>query len=268
MKILTQIIAIAVFLPAAGQAQTARDVDCLLEPASMVTVSAGAKGVIQRLTVDRGTQVVQGELLVQLDDDLERLQAEMAAAKAQSDVDLRAQEARRGLRQQEYDRAQELLNRNVAASTVLEDAQIELALTELALEEARFAQQMAVAEARLAAAMLERRRVLSPVNGVVVSVEAAPGEYVNEQMPILTLAETDPLHIEVFAPAALFGQVRPGDVLPVSLNAPLSGRFDATVTITDPLLDAASGTFGIRLEIGNPDGAIPAGARCTVGFGS
>ncbi|MEM9242054.1 MAG: HlyD family secretion protein, partial [Pseudomonadota bacterium] len=46
--------------------------------------------------------------------------------------------------------------------------------------------------------------------------------------------------------------------------APLEGTHMAEVTVVDQIFDAASGTFGLRLELPNPDGKIPAGTRCLV----
>ena len=51
----------------------------------------------------------------------------------------------------------------------------------------------------------------------------------------------------------------------VSPEAP-GGRYTATVTLVDRVIDAASGTFGVRLELPNPNLAIPAGAKCKVRF--
>ena len=40
----------------------------------------------------------------------------------------------------------------------------------------------------------------------------------------------------------------------------------ATVSLVDKVLDAASGTFRVRMLLPNPDGRIPAGLRCKVEF--
>ena len=53
------------------------------------------------------------------------------------------------------------------------------------------------------------------------------------------------------------------DVLPES---PINGRFAATVIVVDHVLDAASGTFGVRLELPNPGYKIPAGVNCKIRF--
>jgi multidrug efflux pump subunit AcrA (membrane-fusion protein) len=47
---------------------------------------------------------------------------------------------------------------------------------------------------------------------------------------------------------------------------PVGGRYDTTVKIVDKVVDAASGTFGVRLELPNKNFALPAGVRCKVQF--
>ena len=41
-----------------------------------------------------------------------------------------------------------------------------------------------------------------------------------------------------------------------------SGRYTATVKVIDRVMDAASGTFGVRMELPNPGLKLPAGIRC------
>jgi hypothetical protein len=38
------------------------------------------------------------------------------------------------------------------------------------------------------------------------------------------------------------------------------------VKVVDRVIDAASGTFGVRLELPNRNGKVPAGIRCRVRF--
>jgi multidrug efflux pump subunit AcrA (membrane-fusion protein) len=94
-----------------------------------------------------------------------------------------------------------------------------------------------------------------------------PGEYRNEQSPILTLAEIDPLRVEVIVPTAFYGQVRVGGSAAVRPEEPVGGTYTATVTVVDRVLDASSGTFGVRLELPNPKQLLPAGLKCKIRFG-
>jgi len=81
----------------------------------------------------------------------------------------------------------------------------------------------------------------------------------------MRLAEIDPLNVEVIIPASLYGTVKIGDHADVMPETP-KGIFDAKVVVVDKVINAASGTFGVRLELPNPKQLLPAGARCKVHF--
>ena len=61
-------------------------------------------------------------------------------------------------------------------------------------------------------------------------------------------------------------QIKVGDNATVFPEGPVGGQFNARVTVVDRLVDAASGTFGVRLEVPNPDNRLPAGLKCRVSF--
>ena len=86
------------------------------------------------------------------------------------------------------------------------------------------------------------------------------------ESPVLTLAQIDPLRVEVFVPTAYFGQIRVDSKAEVRPEQPVGGVHIATVTVVDRVLDAASGTFGVRLALPNPHLTLPGGIRCKVTF--
>ena len=104
---------------------------------------------------------------------------------------------------------------------------------------------------------LKLRTILSPINGVVVKRHFSGGEYVSEEA-ILTIAQIDPLRVEVAVPVMVYGKIKVGMIGRVTWEAPLVGNHPATVTIVDPVVDAASGTIGVRLELPNPGHRLPA----------
>ena len=117
-------------------------------------------------------------------------------------------------------------------------------------------------------AALNRRAIVSPVNGMVVEKLLSAGEYVDATRPILRIVSLDPLYVETFATADRFGQIHPGDLATVRPAPPLSGRYPARLELADPVFDAAGGVFGVRLVLENPQGLLPAGYRCSVDFNS
>lgn len=72
--------------------------------------------------------------------------------------------------------------------------------------------------------------------------------------------------MEVIVPIGRFGSILEGTVAEVRPEAPVGGVYQARVVIVDEVIDAASGTFGVRLELPNPDYSLPAGLKCKVLF--
>ena len=151
-----------------------------------------------------------------------------------------------------------------------------LATLDTSVERASGAVQHAHAELsnrRLADLELQRtsaevalRTIKSPINGVVVERFMHPGEF-PKQEKILKLAQIDPLRVEVYVPVEMLGKVAVGKTALVKPEPPLTGQYSAKVTVVDRVVDAASGTFGVRLELANHNLKLPAGLKCTVRFG-
>jgi multidrug efflux pump subunit AcrA (membrane-fusion protein) len=113
--------------------------------------------------------------------------------------------------------------------------------------------------------LLERRTIRSPIDGVVVERILSEGEYADPP-EILKLAQIDPLRVEVYAPLELIGRISIGMRAQVLPEAPVGGVHESTVIVVDRVVDAASATFGVRLELQNPDYALAAGLNCRVRF--
>ena len=92
-----------------------------------------------------------------------------------------------------------------------------------------------------------------------------PGEYRNEQSPILSLAQIDPLRVEVYVPIAYYGQIRTGSKAEVRPEKPVGGIFTAIVTVVDRVLDAASARSECDWRCLTPI-SVPAGIACKVLF--
>ncbi len=251
--------------PAPGALDALPAFDCVIEPDTTVDVGTRIEGVIDTLYVERGDRVEAGQALADLDSAVERADLLLAAARAHKQAELGAREASLALSERRVERNVRLVaTRAISLDAEDEDAtQARLAAFEL--EQAQKSARVAALEADRARALLEQRTIRSPIDGVVVERRMGPGELATDQ-PILRLARVDPLRVEVIVPAEHFGSVRPGMQAQILPEAPIQGQHPATVTIVDPVIDAASGTFGVRLELPNPDHAIPAGLGCRVRF--
>jgi multidrug efflux pump subunit AcrA (membrane-fusion protein) len=187
-----------------------------------------------------------------------KIKAEMLAAHKSNQVRLEFGERR-------FVRTDELYRKGLIPMKDFDEAETGKILAEIGVLEARENEQLARAELVRAEAAYALRSVRSPINGVVVERLLAPGEFA-KQAPILKLAQLDPLRVEVIAPVQLWGQIAVGTSAQVMPEAPVKGSHRARVTIVDRVIDPASGTFGVRLELPNPNLRLPAGLKCTVRF--
>jgi hypothetical protein len=90
-------------------------------------------------------------------------------------------------------------------------------------------------------------------------------EYVEDQA-IVRIAQLDPLNVEAIVPIELFGKIYLGMAAEVHPEILVAETRPARVTVVDRAGDAGSGTFGVRLEMPNPEYELPAGLKCDLRF--
>ena len=237
--------------------------DCVITPRVTVDLSSAVPGVLESVTVERSDRVEAGQVLAQLDSGVERASVELAKARAAIESEIQLQAVSFDFDHRNRQRLRILAKRQAVSEHELDKARRDVDLSQWKLRQAREEQRLRELELRRAEETLKQKTVFSPVSGVVVQRFKSVGEYVKDQ-PILRVAQLDPLHVEAIAPMVLFGAVRPGmvaEVIPETLD---SSSHQATVSVVDRMGDAASGTFGIRLELPNPDHRVPAGLKCSV----
>jgi len=246
--------------------KNATEFECVIEPQQVVKLASPVVGVIARLDVDRGDVVREGQIVGKLEDGVEAARLALARARESNEHVVRSAEARLRFLRSKHGRVNELYGKNISTLAALEEAEAEANVADQQLKEAILNREFARLEVQHAEEVLNQRTLRSPVDGVVVERLLVPGEYRNEQTPVLTLAQIDPLRVEVFVPTAYYGKIRTGGGAVVRPEEPIGGAYDATITVVDQVLDAASNTFGVRLALPNPELRLPAGIRCKVLF--
>ncbi len=210
----------------------------LIEPNELVEFSSQVPGILEQVSVERGTLVHQGQVLAQLKSGVETSAVKVA-------------EARVEFGKRKAIRNSELYKKQLISIHDKDELETEIQLAELELEEVR--------------ERLALRTIISTVDGVVVKRDGSPGEYVGEE-PFLTVAQLDPLNVELVVPVEYFGKIKLGGTAQIHLEAAVGGTHQAKVVIVDQVIDVASGTFGVRLHLPNPQLKLPAGLKCQVVF--
>ncbi len=112
---------------------------------------------------------------------------------------------------------------------------------------------------------LAQKIIYSPVNAVVVQRLVSIAEYTGTD-PLVILAVLNPLHAEIVMAAELYGEIEKGMKVEIMSEGKLNNTYSGVVSIVDQIIDAASGTFGVQVEIQNKDLSIPAGLKCRVHY--
>jgi RND family efflux transporter MFP subunit len=245
---------------------TAETFDCVMEASLIVKVGSAIPSVVTDVLVDRGDVVEKGQVLAHIQSAVEELTVEHNKARAESAAEIEAKQAVLNQKTGILRRKQLLQGSHVGTSQEVENAQADFDVARQELALARLNHQMAEIEFGRAKADLALRTIRSPINGVVTQRSIGPGEFFHQDSTIVTIARVDPLNVETYLPVSYYKLVKVGDVAVVHPNEPFGGERQARLIVVDQVFDAASGTFGVRLELANKDRALPAGLRCRVTF--
>jgi RND family efflux transporter MFP subunit len=243
--------------------------ECLIEPRQVVALKSSVEGLIERIHVDRGDVVKQGQVLIELDAGVDTARLDLARFKAGMEGAIHAAESRVDFAAKKLQRQQDLYQQKFVSTHDRDEAEANKNQAEAELLEARDNKRLAQLEVHEYEETLRLKTIRSPVNGVVMERSHHPGEVTHggdDQVAILKLAEIDPLYVEVILPVSTLGKINVGESVKILPEVPVSGQFTAQVKVVDQVVDAASGTFGVRLELPNPGYRIPAGIRCEAVF--
>ena len=243
--------------------------ECLIEPWQRIEIRSPVEALIANIPVDRGAAVKKGQLIVALDASIEEAALESARFRVKMQGQLDTAESRLNFARIKHKRRDELQQQNFVSAQDKDEALAELRVAEAGMLEARENHQAAVLEVRKLEQQVRTRRLLSPFDGLVTERMQHPGELAQtgeSARPILKLAQTSVLRVEVLLPASLYGSIKAGQKVDVEPQGPARGPYRAVVHVVDRVVDSASGTFGVRLSLPNPAGSSPAGIKCRVRF--
>ena len=239
--------------------------DCLIEPNAVVDLTTREDGVIEEIAVGRGDIIKKGQVLARLESSVEEIAVSIARARASMHSGVDSQKARVAYLKAQKGRIDALFEKKAIPLHEKDKANTDLILARAELREARENLELAQLEKQRAEGILARRTIKSPIDGVVVNILLDPGESVEEHS-IMTIAEVDPLNVEVILPDDMYGLINVGTQGEVTPHIRNGEKRMTSVVVVDKVIDAASNTFGVRLELENTDHGLPGGIRCDINF--
>jgi RND family efflux transporter MFP subunit len=243
---------------------TATSFEGFTEPYRKIEVAAAETGTVERLLVREGDHVAKGQTLATLDSEVLVVSKEIATANDQARGKLNYAQAERDLRKTRLERLGPLRQQGHASQEEIDRAQTELAAAEANLLSAREQHLLDGLERKKIQAMIERRAVRSPIDGVVTRIHKDEQEFVsNNSAAVATVVQLDPLRVVFTVPTAHAMSVKVGQV--VALEFPESGnKASGKIELVAPVTEAESGTVRVKVIMDNPKGEHRCGVRCSL----
>jgi RND family efflux transporter MFP subunit len=257
------LLAAAVAAPA-GAAE--RRFDCVIDPSEMAKLGSPVAGILSKVLVQRGDAVTRDQKVAELDSSVEAASVAYNQVRANSTAKIDAQQQRVDLAKSRMGRADELIGRKLVTPDKYDELHADLGVAQQDLLAAQQEKQLAQLDLDRASAALNERTIRSPMDGIVTEKKLSAGEFINQDGYVIAVARLDPLHVETFLPVSTYGQVHVGTTANVHPDPPIGGSYKATVIVVDRVFDPSSSTYGVRLELPNPDHTLPGGQRCKVAF--
>ena len=239
-----------------------------MQPFLSVSLRANIAGYVERVLVDRGSVVKEGQLLVELRAPEIAAQIAEGQSKVQTAESDRLQaEAQLAASQSTYERlkkAAETPGAIAGNELVQAEKQVEAnqALVRSRQQAMRTAQAAVDAQKELQAYL----RIIAPFDGVITDRQVHPGTLVGRGSDpvLLVLQQISQLRLVVAVPEEDVGGITTGANVGFRVPAYTERKYAGTVARVSHVLDKASRTMPVELDVANRDGTLAPGMYATV----
>lgn len=203
------------------------------------SVIAKVGGEVRKIFVEEGDDVKAGQILARLDGDRLRLE------QAQTEANLRKL-------QRDYQRNLDLNEKGLISAGDFEKIRFEMEALEATNELAKL--QLSYADIR------------APIDGVISERFIKLGNTLEIESPTFQITSLEPLVAYLYAPEREFRRILPGKDVVLVIDALGGNAFQATVARVSPIVDPATGTFKITIEVSDQTRRLKPGmfARITI----
>ncbi len=231
----------------------------LVTPNKQVVISAPLDGIVAEILVEEGDEVEQGELVVRMNDAIQRVA--VLSAKLQAEAKAEIRQARLALEEAEIllEKIQDAFEGNAASEWEVRRTRLQRDQAEAALEAAHEQKTLAQENLNLERERLARYRLTAPFTGRVIRTIAEQGATLAQTEEMIMIAQLDPLEGQLFLPVELYGELQVGATYQLEAEDPVNQQLTGKLKTIDPMIDAASRTFRCVFTIENPESKLPAG---------
>lgn len=242
-----------------------------IKPVQTVEIGAQVSGMIKEVYVDYNSHVKKGQLLAQIDTSLFQAQVDQAQATlAVKQANYKKYRNQTAYKKATYVRYQKLYNQGYVSKDSLESAKTDYNVNLAETASTRADIQQASATLRNNLANLRYCRIVSPVDGVVISKNVEVGQTVASSFQTPTLFEVaqdlTKMRIEASVSEADIGKVKQGQEVDYTLDGYPDKIFKGVVsqvrlasTTTNNVV-----TYTVVVDVNNPDGILIPGMTANI----
>lgn len=197
-----------------------------LQAIQSVDVAPQVSGIVVEILFEPGQRVKKGDVLVKLDDAVER-------------ADLKRLEAMRWMAQATFDRQKQLVDKQFTSQAAMDQAKATLNQTD--------------ADAARVKALIDQKVIRAPFAGVLGVRQVNLGQYVGPGTKLVGLQALERIWANLTVPEQRLGETRDGQAVTVRVDAFKERGFPGAVTTIDPQLDQMNRTVLVQATVENPD---------------
>ena len=203
-----------------------------LKAVNGVTISTDLAGIVSEIAFQSGASVKKGELLIRLDS-------------KQEEAQLRSAEAKLDWARVSLDRQRDLKASGTASQSEYDSAESGFRQAVAAVDEAR--------------ALIARKTIVAPFDGLLGIRQADLGQYLDVGAPIVQLESVEPIHVEFAFPQQDLDQVAIGKKIQLKAAGVTGAQFEGEITAIESRLDAATRNITIQGTVPNAESKLRPG---------
>ncbi len=195
------------------------------------TLSTDLAGIVSKIEFESGAPVKKGDLVVELDTQQEQAQ-------------LQAEQAKLDFAKIDLSRKRDLIAKKAISSSDLDTAETSLRQAEAMVQSAK--------------ALIARKRIVAPFDGVIGIRQVSPGQYLNPGAMIAPLQSFDPIYVEFSLPQQHLAALSVGKQLRVRASG-VEAEFEGQITAIDSRVDESTRNIVVQGTIANPEKKLRSG---------
>jgi len=230
-----------------------------------VAVAPRAAGRLQEVYVRLGDRVTRGQRIAKIEDfELQEQINQAEAAQEVSQATIRQRESDLRLAKTSVDRSVSLFERQILPKQTLDDSEARYQAAQAQLDLARAQSTQTKARLDELRINLANTVITSPVNGFIARRAVDPGASVGQNAPVVDVVDISSVRLVVNVVEKDLRQLQAGDVTRVQVDAYPGETFTGRIARVSPILDPATRTASIEIEIPNGDFRLKPGMYARV----